>query len=246
RRRRERRPGGVRSGARRRQRGRRALVALGEEPERVDLADEVGHAGPAAEPEADHQHPRHHERVDDERARPSPHEPRRRLHGVLHVRGAEGDHVREGGDDVDGEADEEGADGGVDGPEEGEDDGEEPDGHDDGEPRGGALEEAAAVVESDELLPDEVERRAGEAEGDELVDEHEHHGGVPERRARQQRQRIRVREQLVPERPVHARRRRQRQRQHVQRRHQVDRLELLRPPHRRLSAYTVTACPPKV
>lgn len=83
RRRGERRPGGVRSGARRRQRGRRALVALGEEPERVDLADEVGHAGPAAEPEADHQHPRHHERVDDERARPSPHEPRRRLHGVL-------------------------------------------------------------------------------------------------------------------------------------------------------------------
>ena len=148
------------------------------------------------------------------------------------MRGAEGDHVGEGGDDVDGEADEEGADGGVDGAEEGEDDGEEPDGHDDGEPRGGALAEAAAVVESDELLPDEVERRAGEAEGDELVDEHEHHRGVAPRRPRQQRQRVRVRQQRVPERPVRRRRRRQRQRQYVHRRQQVDRLELLRPPHR--------------
>jgi len=140
--------------------------------------------------------------------------------------------VRERRDDVDGEADEERPHGGVDGPKEREDDGEEPDGHDDGEPGGGALAEAAAVVEADELLPDEVERRAGEAEGDELVDEHEHDGGVAEGRPREQRQRVGVRQQLVPERPVHARRRRQRQRQHVQRRHQVDRLELLRPPHR--------------
>ena len=63
---------------------RRALVALGEEAEGVDLADEVGHACPAAEAEADHQHPRHHERVDHVRARPTPHQPRRRLHRVLH------------------------------------------------------------------------------------------------------------------------------------------------------------------
>lgn len=74
-------------GTRRREGGgggvRRALVALGEEAEGVDLVDEVGDARPPAEAEADHQHPRHHERVDDERARPSPHEPRRRLHGVL-------------------------------------------------------------------------------------------------------------------------------------------------------------------
>jgi hypothetical protein len=44
---------------------------------------EVGHAGPAAEAEADHQHPRHHERVDHVRARPLPHQPRGRLHRVL-------------------------------------------------------------------------------------------------------------------------------------------------------------------
>jgi len=63
---------------------RRALVALGEEAEGVDLLHEVGYAGPAAEAEADHQHPRHHERVDHVRARPTPHQPRRRLHRVLH------------------------------------------------------------------------------------------------------------------------------------------------------------------
>jgi hypothetical protein len=140
--------------------------------------------------------------------------------------------VRQRRDDVDGETDEERSHGGVDGPEEGEDDGEEPDGHDHGEPRGGALAHAAAVVQADELLPHEVERRAREAEGDELMHQHQHHGGVAPRRARQKRQRVRVGQKLVPERPVHGRRGRQRQRQHVQRRHQVDRLELLRPPHR--------------
>ena len=138
----------------------------------------------------------------------------------------------EGGDDVDGEADEERADGGVDGPEEGEDDGEEPDGHDDGEPGGGALAEAAAVVEADELLPDEVERGAGEAEGDELVDEHEDHRRVAPPGLGEQREGVGVRQQRVAERPVHGRRRRQRQREHVQRRHQVDVLELARLPHR--------------
>jgi hypothetical protein len=148
------------------------------------------------------------------------------------LRRPEGDHVRERRDDIDGEADEERADGGVDGPEEGEDDGEEPDGDDDGEPGGGALAEAAAVVEADELLPDEVERGAGEAEGDELVDEHEHHGGVAEGRPREQRQRVGVRQQLVAERPVGGGGGREGQRQHVQRRQQVDGLELLRTPHR--------------
>ena len=146
--------------------------------------------------------------------------------------GAEGDHVRERRDDVDGEADEEGSDGGVDGPEEGEDDGEEPDGHDDGEARGGALAEAAAVVEADELLPHEVERRAGEAEGDELVDEHEDHGGVAEAGAREEGEGVGVVQERVAEGPVHGGGRRQRQRQHVQRRQQVDRLELLGTPHR--------------
>lgn len=64
-------------------RWRRALVALGEEAEGVDLADKVGHARPAAEAEADHQHPRHHEGVDDVSACPPSGEPRRPLHGVL-------------------------------------------------------------------------------------------------------------------------------------------------------------------
>lgn len=44
-------------GRRRGKRRRRALVALGEEPERVDLVDEIGHARPPAEPEPNHQHP---------------------------------------------------------------------------------------------------------------------------------------------------------------------------------------------
>ena len=69
----------------RREGRRRALVALGEEAEGVDLAHEVGHAGPAAEAEADHQHPRHHEGVDHVRARPPSGEPRRPLHRVLAV-----------------------------------------------------------------------------------------------------------------------------------------------------------------
>lgn len=74
-------------GTRRREGGgggvRRALVALGEEAEGVDLVDEVGDARPPAEAEADHQHPRHHERVYHVRPRPSSGEPRRPLHRVL-------------------------------------------------------------------------------------------------------------------------------------------------------------------
>jgi hypothetical protein len=151
---------------------------------------------------------------------------------LARLRGPEGDHVRQRRDDVDGKADEQGSHGGVNGAEEGEDDGEEPDGHDNGEARGGTLAEALAVVEADELLPHEVERGAREAEGDELVDEHEHHGDVAPPRAREQRQRVRVRQQRVAECPVGGRRGRQRQRHHVHRRQEVDGLELLGPPHR--------------
>ena len=85
RRRRQRRPG---------VRLRRALVALGEEPERVDLLDEVGHAGPAAEAEADHQHPRHHERVQHEHPRPARQKRRRLLRCILLHRIQESDHEK--------------------------------------------------------------------------------------------------------------------------------------------------------
>ncbi|BAS94293.1 Os05g0447250, partial [Oryza sativa Japonica Group] len=222
-----------------------ALVALGEEPERVDLLDEVGDAGPAAEAEPDHQHPRHHEHVHHEHPAPARQERRRLLRRIQSGGGgAVREDVGEGGDDVDGEADEERADGGVDGAEEGEDDGEEPDGHDDGEAGERAGEDAAGAVHADRLLPHEVERGAREPERDELVDQHQDHRRVAPPGPRQQREGVRVRQQRVAERPVHGRRRRQRQREHVQRRHQVDVLELLRLPHR--CTYTVTACPPKV
>ena len=77
--------GGRGHGRRRASEVRRALVALGEEAEGVDLLHEVGNAGPATEAEADHQHPRHHEGVDHVRARPPSGEPRRPLHRVLAV-----------------------------------------------------------------------------------------------------------------------------------------------------------------
>lgn len=129
-----------------------------------------------------------------------------------------GEHVSQSRNDVDGEADEERAHRGVDGPEEGEDDGQEPDGDDDGEASQGSQANTPGVVHSDHLLPHEVERGAGEAEGDELVDEHEDDGGVPPPGPWQQREGVGVRQQLVPEGPVHGSRRRQRQREHVQRR----------------------------
>jgi len=88
-----------------------------------------------------------------------------------------------------------------------------------------------SLVHADELLPDEVERGAGEAEGDELVDEHEHDGGVPKVGAREEGEVVRVVQELVAEGPVDGGGRRQRQRQHVQRGGQVDELELLRLPH---------------
>lgn len=109
-----------------------ALVALGEEAEGIDLVDEVGHAGPTAQPESHHQHPPDHEHVQQVGSDPTSGEPRRRLDGVLQALiyfstiwlfylnyngirneekrylasfgGTEGEHVGEGGDDVDGEA----------------------------------------------------------------------------------------------------------------------------------------------
>lgn len=48
-----------------------ALVALGEEPKGVDLPDEVGHAGPSAESEADDEHPSHHQGVHHVHSRPA-------------------------------------------------------------------------------------------------------------------------------------------------------------------------------
>jgi hypothetical protein len=153
---------------------------------------------------------------------------RRRKWGAYHARGGGVDGPEA---DVDGEADEESADGGVDGPEEREDDGEEPDGHHDGEPRQRALEDALGVVHPDHLLPHEVERRAREPERDELVDQHQDHRRVAPPVLGQQREGVRVVQKLVAERPVHGRRRRQRQREHVQRRQQVDVLELGRLPH---------------
>ena len=60
-----------------------ALVALGEEAEGVHLPHEVGHARPSAEPEADHQHPPHHEGVHRVHRRPAWQEQGRLLGGIL-------------------------------------------------------------------------------------------------------------------------------------------------------------------
>lgn len=60
-----------------------ALVAFGEEPEGVDLPDEVGHGGPAAEAEADHEHPQHHEDVERVHCRPAWEEEGRLLRRIL-------------------------------------------------------------------------------------------------------------------------------------------------------------------
>ncbi|RWW03701.1 hypothetical protein GW17_00033112 [Ensete ventricosum] len=228
-----------------------ALVALGEEPEGVDLPDEVGHAGPSAEPEADDEHPPHHEGVHHVHPRPARQEEGRLLRSILQDlegdlgiwRGKKdgylscrwrpvGEHMCQSGDDVDGEADEESAHRGVDGTKEGEDDGQEPDGDDDGKPGEGAQADALGVMHSDHLLPHEVQRGAGEAEGDELVDQHQDDGGVPPPRLGQQREGVGVRQKLVAEGPVGGGRRRQRQGEHVHRGQQVDVLELLRFPHR--------------
>lgn len=62
----------------------------------------------------------------------------------------------EGGDDVDGEADEERSDGGVDGTEEWEDDGQEPDGDDHRQSRRRTLAQALALVHPNRLLPHKV------------------------------------------------------------------------------------------
>lgn len=41
-----------------------ALVALGEESERVNLPNEVGHAGPTTKPKPDHKNPNHNEGIE--------------------------------------------------------------------------------------------------------------------------------------------------------------------------------------
>lgn len=79
-----------------------------------------------------------------------------------------GQHVRRGGNDVDGEADQKCTDGGVDGTEEGEDDGQEPDGYDHRQPRYSSQAYALGAVHPDHLLPNEVQGSTCKAEGDEL------------------------------------------------------------------------------
>ena len=63
----------------------RALIALGEKAESIDLLHEVGDAGPSPEPEAHHEHPRNHEGVDHIRPGPTTSKFRRPLHRVLHL-----------------------------------------------------------------------------------------------------------------------------------------------------------------
>jgi len=60
-----------------------ALIALCEESERVHLPNEVGHASPSAEPKTNHQHPHHHEGVDNIHGGPAWHEKRRLLCSIL-------------------------------------------------------------------------------------------------------------------------------------------------------------------
>ncbi|URD82061.1 C-terminal domain phosphatase-like [Musa troglodytarum] len=151
--------------------------------------------------------------------------------------------MRQSGNDVDGEADEESAHGGVDGAEEGEDDGQEPDGDDHGKPGEGAQADALGVVHSDRLLPHEVQRGAGEAEGDELVDQHQDDGGVPPPRLGQQREGVGVRQKLVAEGPVGGGRRRQRQGEHVHRGQQVLSFSGRSPSEHHPADWTPTATP---
>ena len=68
---------------RRRGEGGLALVALGEEAKGVDLSNEVGDAGPAAEPEPDYQDPDHYEAVQYVHSRPAWEEERRLLRRIL-------------------------------------------------------------------------------------------------------------------------------------------------------------------
>ncbi|KAG5550448.1 hypothetical protein RHGRI_015419 [Rhododendron griersonianum] len=62
-----------------------ALVALGKEPECVNLLHKVGHASPSAEPEAHHQNPDHDEDVHHVHGRPAGQENRRLLCCVLQL-----------------------------------------------------------------------------------------------------------------------------------------------------------------
>lgn len=66
----------------------------------------------------------------------------------------------QGGDDVDGEADEERSDGGIDRSEEREDDGEEPDGDDHRQSSCCSLAQTLAFVHADCFLPHKIQGRA--------------------------------------------------------------------------------------
>lgn len=68
---------------RRRRKLRRALVAFGEKPKRIDLVNEVGDAGPSTEPEPDYQDPYYYKHVYGIRPDPPSHVFRRLLHRIL-------------------------------------------------------------------------------------------------------------------------------------------------------------------
>lgn len=79
-----------------------------------------------------------------------------------------GEHMSEGGDDVDGEANKKRSNGGVDWTKEWEDDGQEPYRDHHGQPSKRPQAYAFRVVHPDHLLPHEVERRARKSKCDEL------------------------------------------------------------------------------
>lgn len=62
----------------------RALVALGEEAECVNLVNKVGHACPSTESKSDHQDPTNYKCVDCVRTNPSAYEPWWWFHRILH------------------------------------------------------------------------------------------------------------------------------------------------------------------
>lgn len=62
-----------------------ALIAFGEETKGVDLPNEIGHARPPSEPEADHQHPQHHKHIHNIHPRPARQEEGRLLRCILHT-----------------------------------------------------------------------------------------------------------------------------------------------------------------
>lgn len=61
-----------------------ALIALGEEPESVDLVDEIVHASPPSKAKADYQHPNHYKCVHYKHESPVGEEERKLLSRILH------------------------------------------------------------------------------------------------------------------------------------------------------------------